>query len=56
MDDCREFSMESLDKRLETIISSADHDDKAYIIGYLEGLAEGYTRANGREAKHEHLS
>lgn len=56
MDDYREASIENLDKRLEAIISSADHDDKAYIIGYLEGLAEGYTRANGREAKNEHLS
>lgn len=49
-------AMSNLDARLEAALSAADHDDKAYIIGYLVGLAEGYTRANGREAKNEHLS
>lgn len=49
-------NVSALDQRLEAALSAVDHDDKAYIIGYLVGLAEGYTRANGREAGNEHLS
>lgn len=49
-------NVSALDQRLEAALNAVDHDDKAYIIGYLVGLAEGFARANGREAKHEHLS